>query len=94
MEEAGDVVFGAKLESLGSDDMSSLNIDYGVKVKEIHSGKFKDIGMAQGYIILSINGKKVKSPQDVKQYSDNGTTLKSIEGILPDGTILNYQFGK
>ena len=32
MEDAGDVVFGARLESLSSSDMNSLNIDYGVKV--------------------------------------------------------------
>ena len=94
MEEAGDVVFGAKLESLSSDDMNSMNINYGVKVLEVNKGKFKDIGMAQGYIILSVNGKKVKTPEDVKQFTDNGTTLKSIEGVLPDGSILNYQFGK
>jgi len=93
MENAEDVAFGARLQALGSDDMNSLNVDYGVKVLEVNKGKFRDIGMAQGYIILSINGKKVKSPADVKQYSDNGTKLKSIEGILPDGTILNYQFG-
>ena len=93
MENAEDVVFGSKLQSLDSNDMSSFNIDYGVKVLEVNKGKFKDIGMAQGYIILSINGKKVKSPADVKQFSDSGTKLKSIEGILPDGTILNYRFG-
>jgi serine protease Do len=93
MEEAGDIVFGAKLAPLGSDDMSTLNIDYGVKVKEVNKGKLKDIGMAPGYIILSINGKKVSTPQDVRQYSSNGTRLKSIEGLLPDGTVLNYQFG-
>ena len=93
MEESGDEVFGAKLESLGSSDMNSLNIDYGVKVKEVNKGKFKDIGMAPGYIILSVNGKRVRNPEDVRQNSINGTKLKSIEGILPDGTVLNYQFG-
>lgn len=93
MGNAQDVVFGSKLEALGENEMNSLNINYGVKVTEINKGKFKDIGMTQGYIILSINGKKVKTPDDVRQYSDNGTKLKSIEGILPDGTILNYQFG-
>jgi Do/DeqQ family serine protease len=93
MEESGAVVFGARLEPLGSSDMSELNIDYGVKVIEVNKGKFKDIGMAPGYIILSVNGKKVKSPQDVSQNLSNGTKLKSIEGILPDGSILKYQFG-
>jgi Do/DeqQ family serine protease len=93
MEESGAVVFGARLEPLGSSDMSALNIDYGVKVIEVNKGKFKDIGMAPGYIILSVNGKKVKSPQDVSLNSSNGTKLKSIEGILPDGSVLKYQFG-
>jgi serine protease Do len=92
MEDAGDVVFGAKLESLSSSDMNSLNIDYGVKVTDINNGKFKDIGMTKGYIILSINGKKVKSPDDVKQISKDGTALKSIQGILPDGTEFNFTF--
>jgi serine protease Do len=93
MENSQDEAFGSKLEALSDDEMSSLNINSGVKVTEVNKGKFKDIGMAQGYIILSINGKKVKTPDDVRQYSNNGTKLKSIEGILPDGTILNYQFG-
>jgi len=93
MENPNEVVFGSKLEALGSSEMNSLNIDYGVKVLEVNKGKFKDIGMAQGYIILSVNGKKVKNPDDIRQFTANGTRLKSMEGILPDGTILNYQFG-
>ncbi len=93
MEEATDEVFGATVTPLSSDEMGALNIDYGVKVKEVNKGKFKDIGMGPGYVILSVNGKKVKSAQDVKDNSDNGTKLKSIEGLLPDGTVLNYQFG-
>jgi Do/DeqQ family serine protease len=94
MEESEDVVFGAKLESLDSHDMNSLNIDSGVKVVEVNKGKFKDLGMAEGFIILSINGKKVKSPGEVRQATNDGTTLKSIEGILPDGTMFNYKFGR
>jgi Do/DeqQ family serine protease len=94
MEESESEVFGAKLESLDASEMNSLNIDNGVKVKEIHKGKLKDIGMAEGYIILSVNGKKVKNPDEVRRYTDNGSTLKSIEGILPDGTIFNYKFGR
>jgi serine protease Do len=89
-----DVVFGSRLQALSSEEMNSLNVDYGVKVLEVNKGKFKDIGMAQGYIILSINGKKVKTPGDVKQFADSGTRLKSIDGVLPDGTEFNYTFGK
>ena len=93
MDLTEDVVFGARLKSLGSSDMNSLNIDYGVKVLEVNKGRFKDIGMSQGYIILSVNGKKVKNPAEIREFTDNGTKLKSIQGIHPDRTILNYQFG-
>jgi Do/DeqQ family serine protease len=94
MEDVQDVVFGARLQSLSSTEMNSLNIDYGVKVLEVNKGKFRDIGMAQGYIITGINGKKVKTPDDVRQLTDNGAKLKSIEGVLPDGTAFNYTFGR
>jgi Do/DeqQ family serine protease len=88
----GDIVFGARLEALGSSEMSSMDVDYGVKVVEINEGKFKDIGMARGYIILSVNGKKVKTPADVREFTNSEKTLKSISGIQPDGTIFNYQY--
>jgi S1-C subfamily serine protease len=51
------------------------------------------MGMPKGYIILSVNGKKVKTPAEVRQYTNNEKTLKSISGIQPDGTIMKYQFG-
>jgi len=92
-ETGGDVVFGARLEPIGASDMSAYNVDYGVKVKELNEGKFKDMGMPKGYIILSVNGKKVKTPADVRQFTNNEKTLKSISGIQPDGTIMKYQFG-
>jgi S1-C subfamily serine protease len=92
-ETEGESVYGAKLEPLGSSDKKSYDIDYGVKVVELGSGKFKDIGMPRGFIILSINGKKVKSAADVRQYTNNESNLKSISGIQPDGSKLNYQFG-
>lgn len=89
----GDDVFGARLEQIGSEEMRSLNTDYGVKVAELKEGKFRDIGIKRGYIILSINGKKVKTPSEVRQFSNNGTSLKSIGGIQSDGTLFTFQFG-
>ncbi|HKK41898.1 MAG TPA: Do family serine endopeptidase [Bacteroidales bacterium] len=86
-------VFGASLVPLSPDEMESLNVNYGVKVTDLKDGKFKAIGMSPGYIILTINGKKVRSASDVRNYTDNEKSLKSIGGIQPDGSILNYQFG-
>lgn len=85
-------VFGARLESLGSSDREKFNIDYGVKVAEIGDGKLKDLGIRKGYIILSINGKRVKSASEVRSATDNEANLKSIEGIQTDGTFFSYSF--
>lgn len=85
-------VFGAKLESLQASDKRSLNLDYGVKITELNDGRFKDIGMRKGNIILSINGKKVKSASDVRDAASNEKSLKSIEGVQADGTMFSYQF--
>jgi serine protease Do len=86
-------VFGATLEPLSADEMGSLKINYGVRVADINEGKFKEIGMSKGYIILAVNGKKVRSAADVKDATNNEKTLKTISGIQTDGTMLNYQFG-
>jgi len=88
-----EVVFGARLAGLSSSDRSTFDIDYGVKVAEVNEGKFRDLGIKKGYIILNVNGKKVSSPGDVRQYTNNESTLKSIGGVQSDGTIFSYQFG-
>lgn len=92
-EAVSDLIYGALLETVKTTDMNKYRIDYGVKVKELSDGKFKDIGITKGYIILDVNGKKVKNPSDISLYTNNEKTLKSIGGIQPDGTRLNYQFG-
>jgi Do/DeqQ family serine protease len=85
-------VFGSRLESLGSADKEKFDVDYGVKVIAVNDGKFKDIGLKKGYIILSVNGKKVKTASEVRQATGNEGELKSIEGIQSDGTIFSYSF--
>ena len=54
------------LKSLSSSDKRTYRIESGVKVTEVKEGRFKDIGMPKGYIITSVNGKKVNTPADVK----------------------------
>lgn len=86
-------VFGARLEPLSQADQRNYGVDYGVKVTEVNEGRFRDLGIRKGYIILSVNGKKVKSAADVRNFTNNGTNLTSIEGIQSNGTYFSYQFG-
>ena len=88
-----DVVFGARLAELSSNERRRLNVENGVRVLEVNDGKFKDIGIQRGYIIVDINGRKVNTVSEVRRFSDNESTLRSISGVQPNGTIFSYQFG-
>ncbi|MGD0340855.1 MAG: Do family serine endopeptidase [Bacteroidales bacterium] len=88
-----DEIFGARFETLSNSEKQMFNTDYGVKIVSVSDGKFKDIGLRKGTILLSINGKKVKTPEEVRQVTNNEKTLKSIEGFQPDGTYFSYKFG-
>jgi serine protease Do len=87
------VVYGARLETLSSNDKRLYNVDYGTKIIELGDGRFKDIGLKKGTIILSINGKKVKTAEDIRTATNNENSLKSIEGYYSDGTHFDYKYG-
>jgi Do/DeqQ family serine protease len=87
------VVFGATMVPLSSSDKRKYDVDNGVKIIDPGKGKLGYYGLSKGYIILTINGKKVQTPEDVRNFSNNETNLRSIGGLQPDGTILNYEFG-
>jgi serine protease Do len=88
------VVLGARLESLNSEDKANYRVDYGVKVTELNSGKFKDLGIRKGDIILSVNGKKVKSASDVKEFTNNGQSLSLLQGYTEGGTEFSFRFNR
>ena len=84
MEEGA--VFGAKVAPLTSQDKRRLGVENGVKVTNVGEGKLKDIGIRQGDIILSINGRIVNSQDEMLQATNEGRTLESISGIQSNGT--------
>ncbi len=87
-------VFGARLESLGSSDKRMFNVENGVKIIELNDGVFKDMGLKKGTVITAINGKKVNNSEEVKQAVNNSErSLKSIDGVTPDGRSFIYRFG-
>jgi len=84
---------GARFEPLTRREQQHLKIDFGVRVVDIKPGKFMDIGIRKGYIILSVNGKEVRTPEDVARILAGGAErIKAIEGIQTDGTYFSYEF--
>ena len=55
-------------------------------------GFFRDMGIRRGYVILAVNGKKVNTATDVREFTGNEKTLTSIEGYQSNGTYFSYSF--
>ena len=86
-------IFGARIEPLSQTDKRTYNTDHGVKVTEVNEGLFRDLGLRRGTIILKINERKVNGAEEIRSATGNNEkSLKSIQGIAPDGRTFNYQF--
>ncbi len=90
--KVSDYVDGAKFETISNKELKHFGIDNGVKVVDIKPGKFMDIGIQKGYIIISINGKPMRTPQDVFDMLGGGNDIRSIEGIQNNGTYFSFEF--
>ena len=85
---------GADLQPVSGGEMSVLEISGGAKVAKIFSGRLKEAGVREGFIITSIDKKPVASPDDVVRILEsisNGGIL--IEGIYPNGKKEFYGVG-
>jgi len=85
---------GADLQPISGGEMSVLEITGGAKIAKLYSGKLKEAGVREGFIITSIDKKPVGSPEDVVRILE-GTTTGGIlmEGIYPNGKKEFYGIG-
>jgi serine protease Do len=88
------VVFGATVEPLTQQEKRGASIESGIRVREISDGRLSELGVRKGYIITSINGKKVNSADDIRNATAGEKSLTSIEGYQSNGTFFSFQFRK
>ncbi|MDT8402347.1 MAG: Do family serine endopeptidase [Bacteroidales bacterium] len=90
--ENSGVIFGVRLEPLTLADKSEYRISTGMKVTGVQDGRFQDLGIREGYIILEVNGEDINSYEDIKSATRNGSKLESLKGLQSNGTYFSYQF--
>lgn len=82
---------GCAFQKLSDKTKSRLGISNGVQVAGLKSGKFKDAGITEGFIILSINDTPVNSQNDVETIynrimsSSSPNKVMFITGVYPTG---------
>ena len=84
---------GAVFETIAPEDMKRLNISNGLRVSKLGSGKLRNSGIREGFIITSVDKNKVSSPDELKKILDNKKGGLLIEGLYPNGSRAYYAFG-
>ena len=86
-EREGEATLGLQLEDIDSKVLSRLDLENGVKVKSLETGKVeKYTDMREGFIITRIDNVVVKSAQEVNAIlrKKKSGDLITFEGVYPD----------
>lgn len=82
---------GCAFMKVGESTLKQLGISNGVKVTGLKGGPFKDAGVREGFIIIEINDRPVKTSDDVESIynrimkEDNEDKLMVLKGIYSNG---------
>ena len=85
-------VLGAEFVALDETQLSGLNINNGVKIAKLGSGKLSQVGLQAGFVVTQIDKKKVNTIQEVKSILENKSGIVLIEGVYPNGMRASYSF--
>lgn len=87
-------ILGAKFEKAGKGVKQSMGISSGLVVKELGSGKLKEAGVREGFVILKANDVAIGSEKDlesvVEQASKSDDKVVFIVGAYPSGRKVYY----
>jgi S1-C subfamily serine protease len=84
---------GAELAPASAEELKSLNLDGGVKVKRINGGKLRSSGIREGFIITKIDQVPMRAPKDIEKALDGKQGGVLIEGVYPNGMRAYYGLG-
>ena len=78
-------VLGAEFEDLDRATAKKLDIDGGVKVTKLYAGKLmKNTNIREGFIVTKVDGKQVKSTEQLAEILKNKKGGVLLEGIYED----------
>ena len=87
------MIHGATFEPLSAQELKSYGVDAGFKITRLDPGKLKNAGVKEGYIILSVDRKEVRTISELKAALSSGKGGVLLEGIYPNGLRAYYGIG-
>ncbi len=86
-------LLGTQFKNAEKSILDKLNLEGGVQIENINSGKIKQAGIKEGFIITKINGVVVTDVNDLQQIINQIKGGVYVEGVYPNGTVAYYAFG-
>jgi Do/DeqQ family serine protease len=83
---------GAEFQEVDNNELAKLRIQNGVRVGKMSAGKLAQVGIREGFIITSIDKKKVVNANDIANLLANKSGSVVIEGYYPNGARAFYGF--
>lgn len=90
-------ILGATFKTLSPEAMRKYGTNSGIQVVSVEKGKFNEVGIRKGFIIMTANGQKITKPEDldkvvkdVMQGNSETPGLLLIKGLYENGTMKHY----
>ncbi len=87
------VIEGSTFANLSKEEIEELDLDGGVQLTDLGSGKWKDAGVKEGFIITSIDKRPIKNTEDLTAVLQGKRGGILIGGQYPDGSEAYYGLG-
>jgi Do/DeqQ family serine protease len=89
----GNLILGAELETISDRDKQRLGVNRGLRIVKIGSGKLKEAGVSEGFIITDVNKRPVYEVNEFRRIITGARGGILIEGVYPNGETAYYVFG-
>jgi len=86
-------MIGAELKPIDNSTKQLLRINNGLRVERLENGLFKNAGIQEGFILVSIDRRAMYKTEDVDNYLKNKKGGISIEGYYSNGMRVIYAIG-
>ena len=87
-------LLGATFAPLSEREKKSLGISNGIRVESVKQGKFRQVGIREGFVLTTVNKKPVSSVNDIASILNESEGGIIIEGMDRNGSKAYYAFGK
>jgi S1-C subfamily serine protease len=86
-------MIGATLTPIDNRTKQLLRINNGLKVERVDNGLFKNAGIQEGFIVVSIDRRAIYKTEDIDNYLKNKKGGFTIEGYYLNGMKVIYAIG-